>query len=74
MHPAIEGALVGAGVALFLVGTEYLLLKKAMNERAQRFKRKAEFDITERRRIGSMTRFALVLPPAFALGFWILWG
>ena len=72
MHPALQGALVGIGVALFLVAAEYFLLRQAVNERADRFKRKAEFDVTERRRMTSMTRFALVLPFAFALGFWML--
>ena len=72
MHPAMEGALIGAGVGFLLVATEYLLLNKAVNERARRFKRKAEFDITERRRMTSMTRFAVLLPIGFALGFWLL--
>lgn len=71
MHPAIQGALIGTGVGFFLVGAEYLLLRKTVNDRAERLKRKAEFDVTERRRITSMTRFALLLPLAFALGFWI---
>jgi uncharacterized BrkB/YihY/UPF0761 family membrane protein len=72
MHPALEGALVGIGIALFLVVAEYFLLRQAVNERAERFKRKAEFDVTERRRMTSMTRFAMILPFAFALGFWML--
>ncbi len=72
MHPAIEGALVGTGIALFLVAAEYFLLRQAVNQRAERLKRKAEFDVTERRRMTSMTRFALVLPFAFALGFWMV--
>ncbi len=71
MHSAIQGALIGAGVGFFLVATEYLLLRKAVNERAEKFKRKAEFDVTERRRMTSMTRFALILPFAFAAGFWL---
>ncbi len=72
MHPAVEGALIGTGVGLFLVGVEYLLLRKAVNERAEKRKRKAEFDVTERRRISSLTRFAVILPFAFAVGFWIV--
>jgi hypothetical protein len=72
MHPAVEGALYGAGIGAFLVGAEYLLLRSSVKERADRLKRAPEFDVTERRRISSMTRFALVLPVAFALGFWIL--
>ena len=72
MHPAIEGALVGAGVAVFLIAAEYFLLRKAVGDRAERLKRKAEFDVTERRRISSLTRFAVILPFAFAVGFWIV--
>ncbi|HEX4926655.1 MAG TPA: hypothetical protein VFV74_01505 [Burkholderiales bacterium] len=72
MHPAIQGALIGAGVGLFLVGAEYLLLRQAVNERARRFKRKAEFDVTERRRMISMSRFAVLLPAGFALAFWLV--
>jgi hypothetical protein len=72
MHPAIQGALIGTGIGFLLVAAEYLLLRKGVNERAARFHRKAELDVTERRRISSMTRFALLLPAAFALGFWIV--
>ena len=72
MHPAIQGALIGAGVGLFLVGAEYLLLRQAANERARRFKRKPEFDVAERRRIISMSRFAVLLPAGFALAFWLV--
>ncbi len=72
MHPAVEGALYGIGIGFFLVGAEYVLLKNSVKARADRLKRKAEFDVTERRRISSITRFALLLPIAFALGFWIV--
>ena len=74
MQVAIEGAFVGLGVALFLLAAEYLLLKKAVNERAVRLKRKVEFGQTERARILSMARFSVLLPAAFALGFWIVGG
>jgi hypothetical protein len=72
MHPAIQGALIGAAIGFLLVAAEYLLLRKGVNDRAARLNRKAELDVTERRRISSMTRFALLLPAAFALGFWIV--
>lgn len=74
MHPAVHGALIGIGVGLLLIATEYLLLRKAVNERAERYKRKAEFDVTERRRMSTITRFACILPIAFAAGFWWIWG
>jgi len=74
MHVALQGALWGLGLGAFLVFAEYFMLSKAVRERAERYKRKPEFDVTERRRISSITRFAVLLPPAFALGFWVLWG
>ena len=74
MHEAIQGALVGFGIGAFLCLFEYLMLRRAVNERAERYKRAAEFDITERRRLSTIVRFSLVLPVAFALGFWLVWG
>lgn len=74
MNPAIHGALIGLGIGAFLLLAEYVLLSKAVSERAKKLNRKAEFDITEKRRISSMTRFVLVLPVAFALVFWWVWG
>ena len=73
MHPAIQGALVGLAVGAFLVITEYLLLRKDVKERADKLKRVAQFDQTERRRMNSMFRFSLFLPFAFALAFWLIW-
>jgi hypothetical protein len=45
-----------------------------VNERAKRFNRKAEFDVTERRRMATIMRFAVVLPIGFAVAFWLIWG
>ena len=73
MHPATIGALVGLGLGALLVLSEYLLLSKAVNERAKRKgQRKAVFSGIERERMKSLVRFSLVLPPAFALGCWIV--
>ena len=72
MHPAIQGALWGLGVGALLVITEYLLLSKDVSERAKKLHREAQFDQTERRRMTSMTRFALILPFAFAAAFWLI--
>ena len=72
MHPVIQGALVGLAVGAFLVITEYLLLSKDVKERAEKLKRAEQFEQTERRRMGSMTRFALLLPFVFAAAFWLI--
>jgi len=74
MPPALEGALIGLGIGAFLVLSEFMMLNKAVNERAKKFNRKAQFDVTERGRMATILRFGLALPPVFALAFWWIWG
>jgi hypothetical protein len=57
-----------------LVGSEWLLLRKAARERAEQFKSKLEFDDTQRRRIASLARFCVFIPPAFAAAFWLIFS
>lgn len=70
----LEGGLIGLGLAVFLVAMEYLLIRKAAKERAVRLHRKVEVDPGEHNRMRAITTFAIVLPPAFALAWWVLWG
>jgi hypothetical protein len=74
MNPVLEGALIGLAIGVVLVLFEFMMLNKEVNERAKKFNRKAEFDMTERRRMATITRFACILPIAFAAGFWLIWG
>ena len=72
MHPALQGALIGFGLGLALVAFEYFALNRQANERAEKYNRKAEFDVTDRRRMHTIFRFALVLPFGFAAAFWLI--
>ena len=72
MHAALEGLLVGAAVAAILVFAEYYLQRKEAIERAQRLKRAVELDQDQRRRISTMVRFAIFIPPAFAAAWWLI--
>jgi hypothetical protein len=74
MHIAMQGALYGVGLGLVLIIVEYLFVKKGVAERAQLQHRKPEFEQTDRNRIKSVVSFSLFIPPAFALGAWLLWG
>jgi len=74
MHPALEGLLVGAGLAALLLAAEYYLQRKIAVERAEQFKRVVELDADQRKRISSMARFCCFIPPVFALFFWIIFG
>ena len=74
MESAIQGAVVGAVIGLILVMFEYIMIKKAVDERAKRYHRKAEFDQTEKKRIHTVVRFALILPIGFAAGAWLVFS
>jgi hypothetical protein len=54
------------------VAAEYLLQRKAAKERSEQFKTKLALDDTQRRRINSLLRFSVFIPPAFALAFWLV--
>jgi hypothetical protein len=74
MNPVVQGALIGLGIGAALIVFEYLLLNQAVNERAKKLNRRAVFDVTERRRMATIMRFALLLPVGFAAAFWLIWG
>lgn len=69
-----QAALLGLGLGAFLVVIEYLFVKKAVHERAEIHHRKPEFEDVDRNRIKAVLRFSVFIPPAFALGAWLLWG
>lgn len=71
MHIAIQGALVGLGIAILWILADYALIRQVAARRALAKKRKVELDPTERRRIMATVRFALVfLPIAGAFVGW----
>jgi hypothetical protein len=74
MNIATQGALWGLGIGVFLVMIEYMFVKKAVEERAVEKHQKPAFDGQDRARIKAVVSFAFFLPPAFALGFWLIWG
>lgn len=74
MHIGMQGALWGFGLGVFLVFIEYMFVKKAVVERAVQKHQKPEFDGQDRARMRAVVTFAVFLPPAFALGAWLIWG
>jgi len=74
MNITLTGALVGTGVALSLFAVEYAILRAGAAERAKGKRRRYELNGAERKRIGSVARFCVFIPPAFAAVFWLIWG
>ena len=74
MHPALEGALVGLGIAIVLYVLEYVLLKKQAKERAIRQHKPnlVEFDSTEKARLNTVRNMCFVVPAFFAGMYWLV--
>lgn len=71
MHIAIQGALIGLGIAILVIGLDYALIRSVAARRALAKKRKVELEPSERRRLMATTRFALLfLPIAGAFVGW----
>jgi hypothetical protein len=74
MHIAVQGALVGLGVALFIFIIDYVLSRSLVAENKKQRVSRPELVGNERKRIASLARFCLLLPPIFAAAFWLIWG
>jgi len=72
MNELIKGALVGLGIAVFLFVFDYVMIRRGAAERAKRnHTTVVTLDSTEKKRIGSLLRFCVALPPVLAVAFWI---
>lgn len=74
MNIILAGALVGTAVALTLFAADYFTLRARAAERWKGRRHKLVLNGTERRRIASVARFCVLVPPAVAGVFWLLWG
>lgn len=69
------GALAGVALGIVMVMFEYFMLKRLAERRAVQKGRKAvEMDANERKQLAGTFKFALFLPPGFALLAWMFWG
>lgn len=72
MHPALLGALVGAGIGILMYVVDYMQLSSAASERAKRAgKKRSELSGDERKHMRAVGSFCLVLPPVLAFIFWM---
>ena len=72
MHPALTGALIGFAVSVLLITVEYVMVKKQVQDRASPSNPKPKFEAEDRNRVRAVVNFCLFLPPAFALGLWLI--
>ena len=74
MHIALQGALVGLGLAIFLYMFEYLAVKRAAAERGKKMAKKVEINQEEISRLRAVRGFCYFLPPGMAIIFWLTMG
>lgn len=72
MHPALQGLLLGIGIAAVMLIFEYVSANRSAAERAKRMAKKKEWNQDERARVQGMVRFSLVLPFGIAGIYWLI--
>ncbi len=71
MHVALQGFLVGLGLAAFLYLFEYMAVRGAANARGKKMAKRPEINQEERSRLRAVTSFCIFMPPGMAIIFWL---
>ena len=72
MNVWLQGALVGAVLAVILIVFEYLAIGREISERSKKLAKKVEWDSNQKSRMRSMMTFGVVLPIGCAIGGWLI--
>jgi len=74
MHIALQGLLIGAGLAIVLIVFEYTAITREVAERSKRIAKKVDWDSNQKSRMRGMINFGVILAIGFAVGAWWVWG
>jgi hypothetical protein len=74
MNMALQGGLVGLGIAVFLYVFEYLAVKSAAAARGKKMAKKVEINQEELSRLRAVRGLCYFLPIGCAIGAWLVWG
>ena len=72
MNIWLQGALVGAALALVMIIFEYTAIQREVAERSKRMAKKVDWDSNQRSRMRGIISFGLILPIGGAIGAWLL--
>jgi len=72
MNIWLQGALVGAVLAVILIFFEYGAINREIAERSKRLARKVDWDSNQKSRMRGMMTFGAVLPVGCAVGAWLI--
>ena len=74
MHIALQGLLIGFGIAVVLIIFEYTAISREVAERSKRVAKKVAWDSNQISRMRNMMTFGVALPIGCAWGAWWVWG
>jgi hypothetical protein len=72
MNVWLQGALVGAVLAVILIFFEYTAITREVAEKSKRIAKKVEWDSNQKSRMRGMMTFGAVLPVGCAVGAWLI--
>ena len=72
MNVWLQGALIGAALALVIIVFEYTAIQREITERSKKLARKVDWDSNQKSRMRGIISFGLVLPIGGAIGAWLL--
>jgi hypothetical protein len=72
MNIWLQGALVGAVLAVILIFFEYAAITREIAERSERIAKKVDWDSNQKSRMRGMITFGFVLPIGCAVGAWLI--
>jgi hypothetical protein len=70
MHIALQGFLIGAGLAIVLIVFEYTAITREVAARSKHLAKKVDWDSNQKSRMRGMINFGLILPIGGAIGAW----
>ena len=74
MHIALKGLLIGAAVAVVLIVFEYVAISREVAQRADKIKKKVDWDSNQYSRLRGMITFGIAITIGGAVGAWWVWG
>jgi len=74
MHIALQGLLIGAGLAIALIVFEYTAISREVAERSKRVAKKVDWDSNQKSRMRGMINFGIILPIGGAIAAWWIWS
>jgi hypothetical protein len=72
MNIWLQGALIGAALAVVLIFFEYTAITREVAERFKRIAKKVDWDSNQKSRMRGMITFGFVLPIGGAVGAWLI--